>query len=278
MCKSLIVALYVMSFMFCVERHRPICGVTSIIRNMQDEPQIHPSLQRLYALALEQFNARGPTEVGRLIGESSQVVNNWGRERGVSKLGAVKIQTQLGWSALWIREGIGPKTVALDGASTPPLSPVTMLPPRLVRRVPIVGQVRETEKGFFVQELYAKAESDLDAVAAFTGGAPVRALVISTDAFYPRFRSGEFVVVANEGSVANGDDVFVHLRPTGKPPVAHVQLYQFLYETDGVYVFQHFREPTQVTRRKGEVLLMEPVFGSYNKRAKLAALKSDEPR
>lgn len=239
---------------------------------MQDEPQIHPSLARLYALALRHFNVRGPTEVGRLIGESSQVVNNWGRDRGVSKLGAMKIQSQFGWSAQWIREGIGPQLVPLDGASTPPLSPVTMLPPRLVRRVPIVGQVREVGDTFMVEPF----TGDLDAVAAFTGGAPVRALMVSTDAFFPRFRSGEIVVVADEGSVVSGDDVFVHLRPHhGANTTPRVALYQFLYEVEGAYVFQNFREPTQVTLPKSEVVLMEPIFGCYNKRAKLAAIKPD---
>lgn len=112
---------------------------------------------------------------------------------------------------------------------------------------------------------------DLDAVAAYTGGAPVRALLVATDAFFPRIRSGEYVVVADEGTVSNGDDVLVHLRD-GK---GGVMLYQYLYESDGAYVFQHFKERMQVTVSRDFVALMEPIFGVYNKRAKVSAIKSD---
>ena len=112
---------------------------------------------------------------------------------------------------------------------------------------------------------------DLDAVAAYTGGAPVRALLVATDAFFPRIRSGEYVVVADEGSVAGGDDVLVHLRDG----LGGVALYQYLYESDGAYIFQHLKEPTQVTMPKSDVARMEPIFGVYNKRAKVNAIKTE---
>src|SRR3977135_1413214 len=103
---------------------------------------VHPSVQRLYQLAKEDLKVSGPTEVALAIYESPQTIHNWSRGRGVSKVGAAKIQNNLGWSATWILEGKGPmRQHKMDVGVAPTLSPPRMISLRLVRQVAIVGKI-----------------------------------------------------------------------------------------------------------------------------------------
>jgi len=67
---------------------------------------MHPSAARLYEAAKKLKGKATETEIAALLGETDQVVNNWGR-RGVSKRGAVKAQARIGCDATWLLEGTG---------------------------------------------------------------------------------------------------------------------------------------------------------------------------
>ena len=233
---------------------------------------MHESLARLYALALEQFDVKGPTAVGNLIGESSQTVNNWGGRYGVSKLGAMKIQDKFGWSARWIRDGVGPRRITLEGSTAPALGPATMLPPRLVRRVPVIGELRDFKDAHAHLVMIHEFTGDHEAIAAYTGGVPARAFRVNTEEFFPRVRRGEYVVVATDAEPLPLQDVLVH--PTVNAKKGSVYLYQFLHRIEDTFVFQYLTKHMQVTYQIDEIVLIEPVLGVYNKLAKVAAPKS----
>lgn len=67
---------------------------------------IHESAQRLFDIALELADAKGPAAVAELLNESPQVVTNWAR-RGISERGALKVQAAIGVDANWILTGQG---------------------------------------------------------------------------------------------------------------------------------------------------------------------------
>lgn len=75
------------------------------------EMQVHPSLMRLFEVALSQEPpVDGSSAVAKWLNVSPQMVNNW-RTRGVSREAAMLAQEKTGYSANWIRHGGGEKLV-----------------------------------------------------------------------------------------------------------------------------------------------------------------------
>ena len=111
---------------------------------------------------------------------------------------------------------------------------------------------------------------DLEGVAAYTGGVPARAVEVDANNFYPRYRQGDYVIVATQGEAQAGEDVLLLLAG------GRTVLYQFLYERDGHKVFQPFtRDGAPVSHANAEIMRMEPVLNIANKRAKVGALKRE---
>lgn len=62
---------------------------------VQTMEPMQPSIQKLYKLALEKKDLRTPTAVARYLQISQQTLKNW-ESRGISKEGALKVQSALG--------------------------------------------------------------------------------------------------------------------------------------------------------------------------------------
>lgn len=74
----------------------------------QTKKAVHPSLERLLAIAAEVKKTKGPAALASALNESEQNLNNW-RLRGVSKSGALKAQGVYGCSPTWVLYGTEPK-------------------------------------------------------------------------------------------------------------------------------------------------------------------------
>lgn len=67
---------------------------------------MHPTMERLYQAAQALKGLTKPTEIGKLLDELPQTVNNWER-RGISKGGAIKAQKFIGCDSDWLLTGEG---------------------------------------------------------------------------------------------------------------------------------------------------------------------------
>lgn len=117
------------------------------ITGMED-PQIHPSMARLYQAAKELKGVTGQSAVARLLNASPQAVKNW-EGRGVSKTGALTAEEVIGCSALWITQGTGEMRGGglTTGGATPqllnqPREPSNVEHVQVKRRVPLISWVR----------------------------------------------------------------------------------------------------------------------------------------
>lgn len=72
---------------------------------MKKQKVIHPSIERLYAVAAG-IGDNTPAKVTRRLNVSAQRLNNW-EARGISQVGAVVAQGVYGCSAAWIVTGDG---------------------------------------------------------------------------------------------------------------------------------------------------------------------------
>lgn len=117
----------------------------------------HPSMTRLYEALKAIKNVEGQSAAAGLLGESPQRLNNW-ESRGMSKMGAVKIQQKFGISATWLLTGEG----AMLSHGEWPFSPALLhrilsMDPALLPRIEgaIEGSLYAIESG----ELPASKES-----------------------------------------------------------------------------------------------------------------------
>lgn len=71
--------------------------------------RMHETMVRLYEAARSLKNLATPTDVARALNQSQQTVNNWER-RGMSRVGMIEAQKQIGCSATWLQTGKGSMT------------------------------------------------------------------------------------------------------------------------------------------------------------------------
>ena len=81
---------------------------------------MHKQAMRLYEAAKILKGAFQQSEIARLLGTSSQVINNW-EARGMSKGGILAAQSAIGCRAEWLEHGTGPMAVVSGHQPTPPL-------------------------------------------------------------------------------------------------------------------------------------------------------------
>jgi phage repressor protein C with HTH and peptisase S24 domain len=72
-------------------------------------PRMHQTMVRLYEAAHTLKNLETPTDVARALNQSQQTINNWER-RGMSRLGMLEAQKNIGCSATWLQTGKGSMT------------------------------------------------------------------------------------------------------------------------------------------------------------------------
>ncbi len=70
------------------------------------DPEMHPTMGRLYQAARQLKQVRGQSALARLMNTSPQVIKNW-EARGVSKQGAIAAQEAVGCNATWLMDGVG---------------------------------------------------------------------------------------------------------------------------------------------------------------------------
>lgn len=174
---------------------------------------MHESLRRLFALALEDAKADGASALAKALDEVPQTITNWGK-RGVSKDGALKAQRLFGWSAAWIRHAEEPKRI---GAQPRPLSKEMAhlltdveTAPELINsgKVPVVGEVKAGLDGYLEELQYPVGHGD-GTVDYWTKDRSAYALRVRNDSMHPRYRAGEFVVVTPSVEAISGNDVVV---------------------------------------------------------------------
>ncbi len=90
----------------------PECPMTSKKR--------HGSLERLLSIAAQR-GIVGPSALASAMGESEQVITNWGR-RGVSNAGAIKAEEKFGFSAVQLLKGDDTPTMGVQDAQSPPIN------------------------------------------------------------------------------------------------------------------------------------------------------------
>lgn len=225
----------------------------------------HASVERLLELAKLDFGISTIAAVADLILESPQVLQNWARGRGVSKQGALKIERNLGWSAMYLRNGEGPARIKRKEDGTLPLRASTIVPPRLVRKVPIQGFLATGEDGGFV---YIKANTGEGSIAAFTNGEHGRAHTVRHDRFEPRYRSGDHIVTAPMLTPIPGDDVVVFLKATKGQPDEYTVMRLMLIRDNDVEL-QDLKTHQPRTIRREQINAIEKVIGSYTDFARL---------
>lgn len=130
-----------------------------------EDPQIHPSMVRLYQAAKELRGVTGQSALARLLNASPQAVKNW-EGRGVSKSGALTAEEVIGCSALWITQGTGAMQPTSDqgkatvaesqpfGRGSPNIEDV-----QLKRRVPLISWVRAGTWGA-IEDRYHPGEAE----------------------------------------------------------------------------------------------------------------------
>lgn len=81
----------------------------------------HPSMRRMYEAArrLGKLDENELASMARLLNQSAQCVNNWGR-RGPSKQARLQFQRDFGVSATWVETGDGEMLIAQPQAQKQP--------------------------------------------------------------------------------------------------------------------------------------------------------------
>lgn len=182
--------------------------------------EVHESLERLYDLAARAFRiGRTPRELGEVLKESAQTVNNWAKGRGVSKQGALKAQEMYGWSASWIRDGVEPRLIGADDWQDGRYRVIQN------KRIKVLGEI--TSEGDELR-VHAFSDEERTEVMAITGGIPSHGYIVSTDALQPRYRMGETLIVADDVEPESGSDVMVWKRDK------QVLVKQFIRKRDGL--------------------------------------------
>jgi hypothetical protein len=187
-------------------------------------PKAGTPLARLYQLAKEQFKVESPVQVAGVIGETPQTLNNWAKRGTVSRPGAMKLQERYGWSALWIREGKGPKHIERESSDVDH-RPIDV-PPTHMRNVKVEGFLLIKEGG--VVEMKVGLPGEEMQVFAFTGGRSAQAWRVHSHSLHPRYRYGEYVLVRADKreSPVRGEDVFVSYWENKKRVTVLAELYE----------------------------------------------------
>ena len=210
-------------------------------------------------------------DVARIAQVSSAVVSLWRGKSGKpvqtlsDLLAATRLEEHSGFSALWLAAGIGPKFQSqhhsghTDDGQLPTPSGQCGHENRITgssRRkaqctVPVVGEVSGGDGlDLVIRELR------LGFIAAQSRDANAYALRVRGDSMYPRYRSGEFVLIDPNVEAQIGDDVVV-LCTNGKK-----LLKQLARHSDGEVQFISINagmNPT--TMLNGEVISMQLVAG-----------------
>lgn len=75
---------------------------------MEQEKEMHPSMQRLYqaCAAIGSITHPRPSDIALFAKSSPQAINNWAK-RGISREGALNIEKLRGVRAAWLMDGVG---------------------------------------------------------------------------------------------------------------------------------------------------------------------------
>lgn len=205
------------------------------------EKVMHETARRLFEAAkLVRPEIDGPADLARALNQSEQTINNWSYrgENGVSRDGRLIAQKELGISAIWIKEGIGPMLVSpkhdsnIHGASISAQergvigslqsrrsgtleTPNTEPGPRIKGKYPLISWVQAGAWETIVDNFApGDAEEWLDAPVSVSGAAfylRVRGESMFDPADHRSFRDGELVLIDPNADAENGSFVVVRL-------------------------------------------------------------------
>lgn len=164
---------------------------------------MHESMKRLYEAVAELKKLRGQSNVARLLGKSPQVLKNW-EERGISNEAAIGVQEILGISAVWIREGKGPRDTANQLVSYP-------VPSGNIKKVWVVGK----GQGGLPERIWTDGDYPVGATDEYaevaTSDNHAFLITVEGNSMAPRYQPGEFALVEPDTEPDLEDDVLVRL-------------------------------------------------------------------
>lgn len=241
--------------------------------------RMHASLARMYELAREDFDIRGPAALARKLGETTQAVNNWTRGRGVSNKGAMNAQRLLGWSAEYIVSGRGPRRLK------PTLSEVigapVEVPPTMLTYARVKGELRPYRQGVEGEPdsmpglvmLDESVEEEKYVLVFFDGGKErLEAYKVGKGALInsPRVLEGEFLVVNLSVAPQQNDEVLVCYDKGG---VKHWELETFAMTFEGRHYFKDPADPIRRIKQLDVADDMRVVVAINSKRSAIEAPK-----
>lgn len=204
----------------------------------EDNEGVHQSLVRMYELAKED-GAEGPAALGRLINETTQAINNWGKPPGVSSKGAIKAQRICKWSAEYILFGTLPKRIKPSMAEL--VNAPVPISPLMVSYCAVKGKLSPSLSPS--RDKYALLEEDRKdkrLLLVFFDQAHqegLEAYEVGDGAFASkgRVKPGEFIVVHSTKQPMGGDDVLIAQRD--ESGVLQWSLETFVATYQGKYLF-----------------------------------------
>lgn len=177
---------------------------------------MHETMKRLYAAAELLKQVTGQSAVARLLNASPQTVKNW-EARGVSKQGMLDAEQLIGCRSSWVRTGDGDMAdlspssdtqASLNGTESNAEDGPQLRKPALV---PVVGEVKAGTDGYLEELQYPVGHGDEYAPSPVSDSSAY-AVRVRGESMYPRYKSGEYVIISPSLIAQNGDDVVVIFR------------------------------------------------------------------
>lgn len=157
------------------------------------------------------MDARGldVASLARRLGVSYQAVAKVQRGGAFGSENNLKAAKELGVSPLWLATGQGPQSPRAESPDELEIHAIGNL--RALKQIPVVGEVKGGMDGFLEELQYPVGHGE-GTVDYPSTDAAAYALRVRGDSMHPRYRAGEFIVVAPSTEPQLGDDVVVSLR------------------------------------------------------------------
>lgn len=148
-------------------------------------------------------------ELARIAGVTKGAVNQWldGKIQSLKLEYAVGIQTEYGYSAVWLVLGRGEKMIDKIRIA----DDFVPIPITSKKAIPVRGMAQLGDNGFWVPIEYPAGHGD-GYIDFPTGDPDAYALKCVGDSMLPRIKDGEFVIVEPAREALPGDEVLVKAK------------------------------------------------------------------
>jgi len=215
------------------------------------------SLQERIELMLSELGW-GSAELARAADVTVGAVSQWksGNTRNLKSEVVMRLAATTGYSPTWIATGKGPKKMADTGIvlsltqKTEPLAYAGK--PREVKGIPVVGQARMGDDGYYTEFAYPVGHGD-GCVEGASTDPNAYALRVRGDSMSPAIEDGYYILVEPNGTCVPGEKVVIVMKDERK------MCKKFLYERPDTVSVQSINGGTIHTLEKSEIEHMHPV-------------------